>query len=180
MAYHEARLNKTRTELWGYADPWKLSDLQVPEWVTDARHKLRIAYAREIEEIRWEIHVPRHIRSIKKVYDNEVEYTHKYNDRSPLNALFEQRGDADEILIIKNGMISDSLFCNVAFFDGSKWLTPDTNLLPGTQRAFLLNSGVIEEAAISEKQIVKYSHIRLFNALIDWDHAPELEIGMVV
>ena len=179
VTYHDARLNKTRKDLWGYSDVWKLSDLTIPDYVTNERHKLRIAYAKEIEDIRWELHVPRNIQSIKKLYDNEVDYTYKYNDRKRLNNLFEQRGTADEVLIIKNGMVTDSFYCNVAFFDGSKWLTPTTNLLPGTQRAFLLDSKIIEEAEISEKQIANYRYIRLFNALVDWDRAVELEIGLI-
>ena len=178
-SYHNARLNKTREDLWGYKDIWNLDDLKIPEYVTDQRHKLRIAFAREIEDIRWELHVPRTIRSVKKVYDNDVSYTYKYQDRSRLNQLFAERANADEILIIKNGMVTDSLYYNVAFFDGEKWLTPTTNLLPGTQRAFLLDSGVITEAVIAESDMKNYSHIRLFNALSDWDHAPELEIGLV-
>jgi 4-amino-4-deoxychorismate lyase len=179
VAYHEARLHKTRSDLWGLTDSWKLTDLTVPAWVTNDRHKLRIAYGREIEDIRWELHVPRMIRSIKTVNDDQVDYAYKYNDRSKLNALFDQRGECDEILIIKKGMVSDSFFFNVAFFDGIKWLTPDTNLLPGTQRANLLHTGVIEEASITAKQIRDFSHIRLFNALIDWERAPELTIDLV-
>jgi 4-amino-4-deoxychorismate lyase len=179
VSYHELRLRKTRYDLWGFTDSWKLTDLTIPAWVTDDRHKLRIAYGKEIEDIRWELYVPRTIRSLKIVYDDRADYAYKYSDRSKLNALFDQRGESDEILIIKNGMVSDSLFCNVAFYDGKKWLTPDTNLLPGTQRAYLLDTGVIEEATIAEKQIREFSHIRLFNALIDWERAPELEIGHV-
>jgi len=179
-SYHDARLNKTRGDLWGYTDTWKLTDLPIPDYVTDERHKLRIVYSKEIEDIRWELHVPRNTQSIKKVYDNEVDYTYKYNDRTRLNNLFEQRGPADEILIIKNGMVTDSFYCNAAFFDGKKWVTPTTNLLPGTQRAFLLDSKIIEEAEIPENHIANYSHIRLFNALVDWDRAVELEIGLIV
>ena len=179
VAYHDARLNKTRRDLWGFSDPWKLSDLTIPEWVTDARHKLRIVYGKEIEDIRWELHIPRTIRTIKRVHHDDVDYAYKYEDRSTLSRLFDQRGSADEILVIKKGMVTDSFYCNVAFLEGNKWLTPATNLLPGTQRAFLLDSGVLQEADILENQIQNYSHIRLFNALVDWESAAELEIGLI-
>ena len=104
----------------------------------------------------------------------------KVNDRSELNILFAQRHDADEILIIKQGMVTDSFYANVAFLNGNKWYTPRTFLLPGTQRAFLLDCGVIEEADISENDIYNYSHIRLFNAMVGWEHAPVLEVGTIL
>lgn len=179
VAYHDVRLNTTRKKLWGCSDLWRLSDLPIPESITNARHKLRIVYGEKIEDIQWELHVPRAIRTIKKVYHDDVDYAFKYNDRSVLGKLFAQRGSADEILIIKSGMVTDSFYCNVAFRAGGSWFTPRTNLLPGTQRAFLLDSGVLQEADISENQIQNYSHIRLFNALMDWDSAAELEIGLV-
>lgn len=179
LAYHQARIDKTRRDLWRCTDELSLAALAIPDFVTHERHKLRVAYAVQIEEIKWELHVPRTIRSIRKVYSNEVDYGYKYNDRSSLTHLFEQRGDADDILIIKNGLVTDSFFCNVAFYDGVKWYTPTSNLLPGTQRACLVDSGVITLAEITEEQITDYMSVKLFNALIDWEHAPELEIGLI-
>ncbi len=178
--YHNNRLNKTRKGLYGSRDIWTLSEMiAIPDDVTDVRHKLRIVYGEKIEHISWALHTPRIISSLKKVYDNRVDYSYKFEDRRAITELFNSRGNADEILIIKNGMVSDCFFYNVAFGDGNKWYTPDTNLLPGTQRAFLLDTGVIEVAQISGEQILNYSHVRLFNALVDWDSAPELEIGLI-
>jgi 4-amino-4-deoxychorismate lyase len=68
----------------------------------------------------------------------------------------------------------------VAFFDGSSWLTPSTPLLPGTQRAFLLENGVIHEAALQEIDLTGFSHIKLFNAMMDWERAPMLETSAIV
>jgi 4-amino-4-deoxychorismate lyase len=181
IRYHEARLNKTRSELWGYNDAWNLSKLiQIPAFVTDALHKCRIAYGSEVDNIRWEPYIARTIRTIRIVYDNEIDYTYKYDERTHLNALFAQRGNADEILIIKNGMVTDTYVHNVALFDGSKWFTPDTCLLKGTQRAGLLDNGMIEPCIIYEKDLQKYSHIRLFNAMIGWEEAPVLEVSSML
>ncbi|WP_229254267.1 hypothetical protein [Dyadobacter sp. NIV53] len=139
LKYHEVRLNKTRNELWGYRDQWDLSAMIViPDSVTHDLHKCRLAYGFEIDAVKWEPYSLRTINKIRLVYDDSVEYSYKYDQRPGLNQLFEQRKDADEILIIKQGMVTDSFYYNVAFFDGKKWLTPDTPLLPGTQRAFYL------------------------------------------
>jgi 4-amino-4-deoxychorismate lyase len=180
LAYHEARLNKTRTELFGFKDFWDLSKLiTVPDFITDAPHKCRLAYGEDIIDIKWEPYSFRTITKIQRVYDDTIDYSYKYNDRTTLNNLYEKRRDAEEILIIKNGMVTDTLYCNVAFLKDGKWFTPDSPLLPGTQRAFLLNSGIIEEAHILEKDIQKYSHIKLFNAMISWENGLMLETKFI-
>jgi 4-amino-4-deoxychorismate lyase len=180
LAYHEARLNKTRTELFGLKDLWDLSKLiMVPDSVTDAPHKCRVTYGEGIDNIKWEPYNFRTITKIQRVYDNTIDYSYKYNDRTNLNILYEQRNSAEEILIIKNGMVTDTLYCNVAFLKDDKWFTPDSPLLSGTQRAFLLDSGIIEEAHILEKDIQKYNHIKLFNAMVDWNNGPMLETKFI-
>ncbi|CAG5008075.1 hypothetical protein DYBT9275_04188 [Dyadobacter sp. CECT 9275] len=181
IRYHEDRLNKTRKALWGASEAWNLSELIViPDTVSDALHKCRLAYGREIDNIRWEAYAFRTIRTIQKVHQDEVDYAYKYDQRPQLNALFADRGKADEILIIKQGMVTDSYYGNVAFKKDEKWYTPDTYLLPGTQRAFLLDSGIIEEARIAEEDIRKYSHIRLFNAMVGWKNAVELGVETIL
>ncbi|SEJ43946.1 4-amino-4-deoxychorismate lyase [Dyadobacter sp. SG02] len=180
LSYHEARLNKTRRELWGYDDNWDLSELlAIPDLVDERMHKCRVAYAKEIDNIKWEPYSRRTIRKIKRVYHDEIDYRYKYDNRDTLNALYAQRGDADEILIIKKGLVTDSIFCNVAFFDGSRWFTPASPLLPGTQRAFLLDEGIVETAEIRESDIEAFSQIRLFNAMVDWAHAAALDVSLI-
>jgi 4-amino-4-deoxychorismate lyase len=180
LSYHENRLNKTRKEFYGFGDIWKLSELiTIPDFVTEQPHKCRLAYAEHVGNIKWEPYHPRTISKIQKVYDDTVDYAYKYNDRSNLNFLYEQRKDADEILIIKNGMVTDTNFCNVAFQQNGKWYTPITPLLPGTQRAFLLDSGIIEETAISENDIQNFSHIRLFNAMVSWENSPAIDVKFI-
>ena len=181
LSYHEARLNKTREKLWGYLDYWDLSKmLVIPDSITNDLHKCRLAYGFEIDAIKWEPYTPRTISKIQRVYHDSVEYSFKYDQRPELNTLFAQKNDADEILIIKQGMVTDSFYYNVAFLDNNKWYTPDTFLLPGTQRAFLIDYGILEEAKIAEKDIYKYSHIKLFNAMVEWDKAPILEVKYVL
>jgi 4-amino-4-deoxychorismate lyase len=178
LAYHEARLNKTREDLWGLTDSWKLSELiEIPDSVSHGLYKCRVAYSEAVDNIQWEPYKARNIQSIKLVYDNEIDYTYKYDKRPELNVLFAQRGNADEILIIKNGMVTDTYVHNVALFDGSKWFTPDTCLLRGSQRASLLDRGIIETRSIAENDLYQYSHIKLFNAMIGWEEAPVIAIA---
>ncbi|WP_031528185.1 aminotransferase class IV [Dyadobacter crusticola] len=180
LSYHEARLNKTRKELWGYTDQWNLAELlEIPETVSDEMYKCRVAYSKEIDNIKWEPHMLRTVKRIRRVYSDTVDYSYKYDKREELNSLFAQREDADEILIIKNGWVTDAFYYNVAFGDGENWFTPTTYLLPGTQRAFLLDKGVIQEREISETDIFSYNTIKLFNAMISWEKAPEIDTQLI-
>ncbi|MCF2490276.1 aminotransferase class IV family protein [Dyadobacter sp. CY347] len=180
LSYHEARLNKTRRELWGFSDYWNLSErIIMPDSVNNALYKCRLSYGQEIEEIKWEPYSPRIIRKIQRVHDNSIDYRYKYEDRNKLNTLFAQSKDADEILIIRNGLLTDSFYGNVAFYDGSTWLTPDSPLLPGTQRAFLLDLGVIREERIVESDLGNFSKVRLFNAMVGWEKSVELGIDSI-
>lgn len=180
LSYHEARLNKTRQELWGYADVWDLRALlPVPMHIDETIHKCRVAYSKYIDNIQWEPYTRRTIRKIRRVYDDAIDYRYKYDDRDALHALFAQRGDADEILIIRNGLVTDTNYCNVALYDGREWLTPAQPLLPGTQRAFLLDQGVIRTAEIREADISAFSRIRLFNAIVDWRNAAMLDVSLI-
>jgi 4-amino-4-deoxychorismate lyase len=180
LKYHNDRLNYTRNQLWNFEDKWDLAQLiTIPADLPAARYKLRIAYQQQIENIRWEPYTQRTVNSIQLVYDDQVAYAHKYDRRDHLTQLYALRENADEILIVKNGMVTDAYFYNVAFYDGTQWYTPDTPLLPGTQRAFLLDTGTIQSNPISVDMLPNFKVLRLFNALNPWETAPELSIHQI-
>lgn len=110
----------------------------------------------------------RTISSLQVVCDDTISYSYKSCDRSQLNALAAKKGDCDEIIIVKNNLITDTSFTNLAIFDGNNWLTPKHPLLHGTQRALLLDNGLIKEADITVDDLIKAKRIRLFNAMIDF------------
>jgi 4-amino-4-deoxychorismate lyase len=74
---------------------------------------------------------------------------------------------ADEVIIIKNGCVTDTSYTNICFFDGKEWLTPDTPLLQGTMRRYLLDKGVIREVRIRRKDIQYFKKVSLINAMME-------------
>ena len=56
---------------------------------------------------------------------------------------------------------------NVVFGDGASWITPETFLLPGTKRAFLLSRGDIRECSVRAEDIGKFRFCSLINAMLD-------------
>ena len=52
-----------------------------------------------------------------------MEYNYKWEDRSQLDALYAKRENVDDILIVKNGLITDTLYANIAFEKSGQWFT---------------------------------------------------------
>ncbi|HET6559925.1 MAG TPA: aminotransferase class IV, partial [Prolixibacteraceae bacterium] len=85
-------------------------------------------------------------------------------------------GECDDIIIIKNGYVTDSFTANLLFFDGGRWFTPTTPLLKGTKRQWLLEKGFIVEKEIREENIPAYSKVGLVNAMIEMEEMPVVDI----
>jgi 4-amino-4-deoxychorismate lyase len=129
-------------------------------------YKCRIIYSREIETIEFIPYTKKKIEIIKLVECDAIEYNHKYFNRKIFDDLLAESG-ADEILIIKEGKITDTSYSNIAFYDGNKWLTPSTPLLKGTKREKLLREGKIFKAEIVKNDLQYFQSASLINAMMD-------------
>jgi 4-amino-4-deoxychorismate lyase len=114
------------------------------------------------------------IKILKPVFDDTIEYGCKFSDRSKINKLSGLKKDADDILIIKNGLVTDTSFANIIFSDGKQWFTPDKPLLKGTMRAFMLDMGIIKAIEIRFTDIEKFEKARIINAMIKFEN--ELDV----
>ncbi len=115
--------------LWRAFDPIDLQDLlHIPAFVGPEKYKCRVTYGGKIETIEWERYLPRTIQSLRLVEHNSIDYAFKYKNRDALNTLHAQRGHCDDVLIVKNGLITDTSYANVAFSDGTAWYTPEHTL----------------------------------------------------
>ena len=110
---------------------------------------------------------------------NHISYGYKYLNRSELEALYKLRGSCDDILIVKEGCLSDSYYANIAFWDGRDWFTPDTPLLPGTMRAALLDQGLLQVARIVPGDMKNFQKIRLINAMNDLNEGSEIPMDKI-
>jgi 4-amino-4-deoxychorismate lyase len=174
---HNMRFNLARKTLFGKTDFIHLEDhIIIPNYITDQRYKCRIVTNGEKIETEITPYVQREVKSLKVIHINKIDYSYKFLDRNQLDKAFEARGECDDIIIIKNNMVSDAWAANLIFFDGENWVTPNTPLLKGIQREYLLSTGKISEQAIPVSEIMNYKKIRLINAMIDLEHAPEIDI----
>ena len=102
LAYHERRLNDTRTHFWPESTGLQLTDF-LPPIPENGRHRLRIVYGRcGIEEVTCTPYILRPVRSLALISANDIGYTYKSADREALNQLFAQRGSCDDILIVQH------------------------------------------------------------------------------
>jgi len=180
LEFHQERFERTRREVLGIKNHPRLAEvICVPQGLDQGLFKCRVSYAEMIDLIEFEPHRNRRVKSLKLVQSEDIDYAYKYADRSKLEALFQERGDCDDILIVKNGKLSDSYYANVIFSLGSDWITPDTPLLPGTMRASLLNRGLIREGSIRPENLDSYQGIKLINAFHDIQSAIELPMKAI-
>lgn len=127
--------------------------------------RCRVSYNQRELDIQFFPYQAKTYRRFQIVYCDEIDYSLKYQDREKLNELLAQKGDCDEIIIIKQGKVTDCSIGNLIFKQGNHWFTPDSPLLNGTQRQYLLHHNKIEERCIFAEDLPKFSEIRLINAL---------------
>ena len=180
MEFHQARFEKACMEYFGISAATNLTEnIEIPDYAQKGLFRCRVTYTTQIEKIEFIPHLYREIKSLKLVHDNEIDYHFKYADRERLQKLFDNRGGCDDIIIVKNGCVTDSFAANLVFFDGEKWWTPDTPLLAGTQRKKLITEGKIFERRITSTDISGYEKAGLINALNDFDEMPVIDIANI-
>lgn len=165
LTYHSKRMNEARKALFNSRE--EIDPAGYIHAKEEGFYKCRVLYNEEIREIHYVPYALPSIKSLKIVKAEEIDYFYKYEDRSELRHLYEKRGEADDILIIKEGKVTDTFFCNVFFQKGKEFYTPDTFLLNGTKRQRLLQEGRIKEVPITKEDIWDFDRIYLINALID-------------
>jgi 4-amino-4-deoxychorismate lyase len=167
LQYHNRRANLARSALY---DCHNLIDFSNIIDIKEANHtitKCRIVYGESIVKVEYIPYALRPIDSLKIIeIDENYGYKHKYLNRTKLDHYFSKKDEADDILMIQSGLVTDSYYCNVAFSKNGRWYTPKKPLLHGTKRASLINTQQIIEKEIHSKEIYGYESVRLFNAMI--------------
>lgn len=179
LSYHNARLNRSRQRLWGSTDEWDLAQrIVLPPNLPLSVHKCRVLYGEQAVQVWFEPYEIKPLRSLQLVQADHLHYEYKYTDRTELTAL-KNLSQADDILMVREGYLTDASYANVALWDGSAWYTPERPLLEGTRRAELLELGVLQKARIKAKEVFDFQKIRIFNAMIPWEESPEIGIQYV-
>ncbi len=179
IRFHNDRFNRTRRELFGVNKKLDLTDIiEIHENIGDGVYKCRVIYNESVQRIEFAAYTPRTVNSLKLIFADTIDYSNKYEDRTGLLALLSGIPE-DDIIIIKNGNVTDASYANLAFFDGEQWFTPDTFLLRGTRREQLLEEGIIRSVRIIAEDIARFQSCRLINSMMLWQESPVVPVGSI-
>jgi len=163
LSYHQARCNKSRKELFDKNNNLNLSSaIKAPQ---KGIYRCRILYDDIIHSVEYIPYKPKDIYRLKIIPSN-IKYDQKYADRRELNKLLESQKGTDEVIIEKEGYLTDTTIANIAFYDGTQWFTPAKPLLEGTMRAKLLDEGFLSKKEIKKEDLDHYTQVALMNAMI--------------
>lgn len=175
--WHQWRYKNSYLALYGKNPTDNITgNIVIPDEFHKGIYKLRIWYNKISKVIDYEKYNIKKISAVKLIEDNEINYALKFSNRDQLDDLYKKRKDCDDILIVKNGIITDSSYCNIIFFDGNDWVTPSSPLLNGTARERLLRQKIIKKQEIRINDLEKYTCFKLINAMRDFDIVEESNI----
>ena len=163
LSYHQARFDKSRKDLFSITD--KIDLITIIKSPRNGLYRCRIVYDRDIVSIEYIPYKEKNITKLKVISSN-INYAYKYANRETFTKLLQEYSAYDEIIIEKEGYLTDTTISNIAFYDGEKWVTPSHPLLPGTMRAILLDEGSLHKKKIRKEDLKHYSQIALMNSMI--------------
>lgn len=132
-------------------------------------YKCKIIYDKNgIISIDYSKYTSKDIESFRLVYDNDIIYNKKKLNRDNIDKLYNQKNSCDEIIIIKNKLLTDTSIANIAILYNNQWITPKKPLLKGTTLKRYLNNGIIKQKDITIEMLKKSSKLALLNAMIDF------------
>jgi 4-amino-4-deoxychorismate lyase len=167
LGSHQRRVDRSRQTLFGVVDPIDLSSLDLPADLPPGVFRWRIIYGKDICESTFERYQPRKISCVRLIRNDAIDYPFKFRDRKSFLEMLERKGDCDDVLVVKNGLITDLSYANIAFFDGNEWFTPRKPLLAGTCRQRLLEGRMIQEADIRPEDLARFTLASVINAMLD-------------
>ncbi len=163
LDYHQKRFERSRREVFARQEPLLLKDyITIEDRKATLRCKL-IYDERGVCSVQYFPYAPKKIASLRLIR-KDIEYGYKYMDRSVLQA--DARGCDEPLFVSSEGLITDTSIANVAFFDGTKWLTPAVPLLQGTTRERYLDNKQLQLADIEVGMLHKFQKIAFLNAMI--------------
>jgi len=168
LKYHQDRVNRTLAHFFPLAQPHNLreifQELSLPE---KGKYRCTLTYNFKVHSLKITEYKTRYIEYLRIINDDDIDYSWKFANRDRLNSHLEKLSDNEEIIIIKKGLITDTSYTNLVFYDNKSWYTPSGSLLRGTKRQKLLDEGKIFVRDINVHDLKIFSSCSLINAMLD-------------
>ena len=174
LEYHQKRIAKTVG-----------LNINLQEYIYPPSAKLlkcKVIYNEDgIIDIVYDEYAAREIKTFKFIFNDDIVYRYKSTIREDIDNLFNQKDNKDEVIIVKNGLITDTSIANIAIYDGINWITPRLPLLEGTTRSRLIDNKILIQKDITVKEFMKAKKIALMNAMVEFKIISNFqEIGEIV
>lgn len=180
LFYHEQRMLRSLQQVCGSNEDFDLEEFLAKKiYPKQGLYKCRIVYDGQSKETTFVPYEPKSISRLKIVEHDRISYAFKFADRKMIDHLLGFRGDCDDILIIKDGMVTDCSFSNIVFRKGELWYTPESALLKGTMRQNLMDKNHIQQEEIRKKDILSFDTFKIINAMLEFD-SPEVAVSNIV
>lgn len=180
LPYHYERMSRTIASFFNMPISIDLRPDDIPVDLRTGLVKCRVVYSSNNTSVEYTRYAFRKVESLRLIEDNEIDYSYKYEDRSSLLSLLSRKENCDDILIVKNGYITDTSYSNVVLENASGLYTPSSYLLSGTKRRLLLDRGRIKETDIRVSDLHHYSKLYLINSMIDVEDNISLTLSQVI
>ena len=178
--FHQKRMDNSYLKLFNVKNKWSIKKIfESLKIESKNKYKLRINYSQSKYSISLNKYFKKKISSLQCLELNDYSYDLKYTDRSVIDKNYKLKSLSDDILIIKNGFVTDSSYCNIVFFDGLSWVTPKYPLLKGVQRNFLLKNKKIFKKKIKVSDISKYKSFVLINSMTEFNTNDAVNINKI-
>ena len=167
LIYHRQRMQRTAFALWGIQTSYHNLSQAIGALPCSGQWKCKVAYHHEQLDVTMQ---PYHIQPLQKllaIEQNDIAYPYKYTDRQVFDSYAHWITPGSDILFLRQGLLTDTMYANVILWDGHQWFTPATPLLQGTKRQFLLDQGLLIERNIMIQDILHYQQISLISAMLN-------------
>lgn len=169
LKFHQERVNNAFAACFPSVEPINIfENINQSVFPQQGIYKCRIVYDSDLQLLEYTPYVRREIHSLRLMETELESFRYKPEDRSGLNAAFARRDGCDDVLLVKNALLTDTSYSNIALFDGRNWYTPRVPLLYGVNRAELLEKGTLKEKDIKADDLKMYQQISLLNAMIEF------------
>ncbi|MEO6132617.1 MAG: aminotransferase class IV [Saprospiraceae bacterium] len=182
LEWHQRRVDETLKNFYPvHHHTWTIDKwIDVPLEFQEGLVRCRIVYDAHLLSIHYFLYTSRMIHSLKLIEGPPgIDYRYKYADRKTIEELYNQRRNADDVLITKDGWITDTSIGNIAFGKNGRWYTPSIPLLAGTTWKRLISRGILIPKPIHQSEILTFDHFKTFNAMNDWEQSPVCPVANI-
>src|ERR1035437_1175243 len=122
LKQHQERVNKAFEACYPDEDSISvfesLNQFVIPQ---EGPYKCRMVYDSDLISLEIVPYVRREVKSLRLVNTDMESYPYKLEDRTEFHAAFAKRGECDDVLLVKQGLLTDTSYSNIALFDGKDW-----------------------------------------------------------